>query len=261
MLGPPTGSRREERHGPHFSRGRTTSCLQFISRSYQWPVGIYYLLISCPFSLTELRSSRSVGSDDAYSRITAKSATIHRQVPLPNGTTVCYRPYLGCEAPAELVQLGCQFNIPKFFICGFKLLLEIPLKQINKAHRHVMGNDVLIALVYAKSLLEEHTRIVACEEPVILAHSDDCPDPVACQEDWHQVWWNEMIRFLLDGRNPQPSRGAVKRFRELQFGRMGSGCQKMMFRILDGGVAFQHADVYIAHVCNELVDELHLTDL
>ncbi|KAJ8584111.1 hypothetical protein M405DRAFT_827369 [Rhizopogon salebrosus TDB-379] len=32
-----------------------------------------------------------------------------------------------------------------------------------------------------------------------------------------------MARFLLDGRNPQPYRDAVKRFNDLQFGRVSRG--------------------------------------
>jgi len=69
-----------------------------------------------------------------------------------------------------------------------------------------------------------------------------------------------MGRFLLDGRNPQPFGDAVKRFRRMEFGRMGTGCQKLMFQILDRGVGFRYTDVFITEVCNGLVDELHLTD-
>jgi len=86
--------------------------------------------------------------------------------------------------PAELIQLGCHFNIPKLFKCGFRSLLDIPLKQVSKEHRLEMGNDVFVALVYAKLLLDEHSHIIASEELVILTHAVDCQDPITCQEDW-----------------------------------------------------------------------------
>jgi len=162
--------------------------------------------------------------------------------------------------PAELIQLGCQFNIPKLFKRGFRSLLDIPLKQVSKEHRLEIGNDAFVALVYAKSLLNKHSCIIASEELVILTHAVDCQDPIACQEDWHSVWWNGMGCFLLDGRNPQPFGDAVKRFQQMEFGRMGTGCQKLMFQILGRGVGFRYADVFITEVCNVLVDELHLTD-
>ncbi|KAI9570856.1 hypothetical protein HD554DRAFT_1995761, partial [Boletus coccyginus] len=75
-----------------------------------------------------------------------------------------------------------------------------------------MSNDAFIALVYAKLLLNEHSHIIASEELVILTHAIDCQDLIACQKDWHSVWWNGMDRFLLDGRNPQPFGNAVKHF-------------------------------------------------
>lgn len=62
-----------------------------------------------------------------------------------------------------------------------------------------------------------------------------------------------MARFLLDGRNPQPFGAAVKRFREMQFGRMGSGCRTLVFQVIEGGVALRHAEVFIK-------DDFHLTD-
>ncbi|KAF8550529.1 hypothetical protein OG21DRAFT_1513919 [Imleria badia] len=162
--------------------------------------------------------------------------------------------------PAKLVQLGCQFNIPKLFKRGFQSLLNTPLKEISKQHRLEMGNDVFVALVYAKSVLEEHSRIIACQEPVILTHADDCQDPLACQADWHSVWWNGMGRFLLDAKNPQPFDDAVKRFRKMEFGRMGTGCQQLMFQILERGVGFRYAEVFITSVCSGLVDDFHLSD-
>lgn len=161
--------------------------------------------------------------------------------------------------PAQLVGISCRFNIPDIFKWGFKSLLALPLRRIKKEHRLQMGPDAFIALAYAKSLLDEHVRVVACEEPPILKHADDCADETGCQEDWHGVWWNGMGRFLLDGRNPQPFTEAVDRFREFQFGRMSDGCRKLMFQVLEDEAAFHYADVFIADLCNGLVDELRLS--
>ncbi|KAI6149883.1 hypothetical protein BKA82DRAFT_4474181 [Pisolithus tinctorius] len=158
--------------------------------------------------------------------------------------------------PSEFVRLGCDFHIPKVFTRGFKELLHFPLKEISKEHRRLIGEKVFVAVVYVKAMLDEHHKIIACEEPTILSHADDCRNPTACQEDWHAVWWNGMGRFLLDGRNPQPYFDAVKRFRKMQFGRMAPGCQKLMFQVLERGVAFKYADTFITDVCQGLVDDL-----
>lgn len=214
--------------------------------------------------LTELCSSCSTHSDDTYTREQLRDmlrfadkyrCPMTRRFVIDHIWDVRYMYH-----PVELIQLGCQFNISKLFERGFRSLLDIPLKQVNKEHRLEMGNDAFVALVYAKLLLDEHSRIIASEELVILTHAIDCQDPIVCQEDWHSVWWNGMGRFLLDGRNPQPFSDAVKRFRRMEFGRMGTGCQKLMFQILDRGVGFRYTDVFITEVCSGLVDKLHLTD-
>jgi hypothetical protein len=126
--------------------------------------------------------------------------------------------------------------------------------------RQEMGNDMFVALVYAKSALDEHTRLVAYEEPVILTHAANCPDPTACQEDWHNIWWNGMGRFLLNGRNPQPFCDAVERFREMQFGRMGQGCRSLMFQVLERGAGFRCADAFSSEICNGLVHDFLISD-
>ncbi|KAG2091716.1 hypothetical protein BD769DRAFT_1395576 [Suillus cothurnatus] len=78
------------------------------------------------------------------------------------------------------------------------------------------------AFVDLKELLDEHNRIVACEEPPIIEHSSCCTDNTACFIDWRQLWWNSMARFLLDGRNPQKFYDTIERFQELgpEIGRM-----------------------------------------
>ena len=206
--------------------------------------GEYCLYISTNLSLTKFHSSRSVGTDESYSQEQLRD--------LLQFTDTCRCPMTWLLAidhiwdarysyhPSELIQLACQFNIPKskFFKRGFKPLLNTLLKEISKDHQQEMGNDVFIALVYGKSMLEEHARIIASEEPVILPHADDCQDAVTCQKDWHNVWWNGMGQFLLDGRNPQPFGDTVQHFQNMQFGHIGAGCQKLMFEVLECGAGF-----------------------
>ncbi|KIO05893.1 hypothetical protein M404DRAFT_947737, partial [Pisolithus tinctorius Marx 270] len=104
--------------------------------------------------------------------------------------------------PSEFVRLGCNFHIPKVFTHGFKELNHFLLKEISKEHCWLIDEKVFIVVVYVKAMLDEHYKIVACKEPIILSHANDCQNPTACQEDWHAVWWNGMGHFLLNGRNP-----------------------------------------------------------
>ncbi|KAI6031200.1 hypothetical protein PISMIDRAFT_26888 [Pisolithus microcarpus 441] len=147
---------------------------------------------------------------------------------------------------ANLIKLGHDFHIPQVFSRGFMNLLKIPLKEISKEHRLLIGEEVFVAFVYAKAMLNKHCRIIACEEPVILSHASDCGNPTACQEDWH-------------AELPQPFSDAIKRFCEMQFGRMGRGCQQLMFQVLDRGVAFRYADTFVKDVCQGLVHDLGIT--
>lgn len=112
--------------------------------------------------------------------------------------------------PAELVQLGITFKMEKSFKWGFRQLLGMSLIDIRTNHHSMMGNDIFIALVYAKAVLDNHCCLIAAEEPAIMVHADDCLSPRECADDWHAAWWNGMGRFLLDGRNLQPYFDAVK---------------------------------------------------
>jgi hypothetical protein len=62
-----------------------------------------------------------------------------------------------------------------------------------------------------------------------------------------------MARFLLDGRNRQPCRDTVKRFR-----RVSRGCKELVFKIIEQGTAFNHADQFIEEACNRVVEKLVL---
>jgi len=101
--------------------------------------------------------------------------------------------------PAQLINLAVRYNTSAFFPFAFKRLVDTPITQLTAQHRELLGTDVFTTLVYVQAALEEHRRIVAAEEPKILMHTNDCQDPVGCNEDWHAIWWNGMARFLLDG--------------------------------------------------------------
>ena len=162
--------------------------------------------------------------------------------------------------PAELIQLSCKHKLEKPFRWSFKKLLEMLLTDINGSHRALMGNDLFITLVYAKAILDNHCRLVAAEEPPIQTHVDECRNPRECAEDWHAAWWNGMGRFLLDGRNPQSFDDAVRRFREMRFGRMSTGCQNHMLHIVERCDSFQYTDKFIDDICQGLVNDLEIRD-
>ena len=133
------------------------------------------------------------------------------------------------------------------------------LTQLTKGQRALIGPDIVISVALAKSVLDEHCRIITAEEPRIISHADDCQDPSACETDWHGVWWNGMGRYLLDGRNPQPYDAAIRRFKlEMQFGRVGKGCKEKMFRLLEDGAAFKRAELFVDELCDYLIKELHI---
>ncbi|KAF9236043.1 hypothetical protein BU15DRAFT_77351 [Melanogaster broomeanus] len=158
--------------------------------------------------------------------------------------------------PAEIIGIAVSYTIPELFRLAFRDLTEVPIPELTKLHRIKMGSEVFIAVAYAKALLDTHYRIVAAEEPPIRTHANDCQDSASCEEDWHAIWWNGMGRFLLDGRNPQPYRAAVRRFKEMRFGRVGKGCKEAMFKLIDEGAASKAAEHMITEVCDRLVWKL-----
>ncbi|KAG1768509.1 hypothetical protein EDD22DRAFT_872088 [Suillus occidentalis] len=154
-----------------------------------------------------------------------------------------------------------EFVVHRIFTARFRFhpaqLINLAIKyHKSHTHRELMGHEVFLNIVYVQAALDHHRRMVAAEEPKILMHSNECEDPTGCNEDWHAIWWNGMGRFLLDARNPQPYSEAVKRFKELKFGRVSEGCKELMFKLLDQGAAFRHAEHFISEACHLLVDKL-----
>ncbi|KAG1757920.1 hypothetical protein EDB19DRAFT_1623036 [Suillus lakei] len=158
--------------------------------------------------------------------------------------------------PTQLINLAIQYNTGAIFPFTFKQLVDTPITQLTAQHWELIGNNIFTTLVYVQAALEEHRHIVAAEEPKILMHTSDCQDPVACNEDWHTIWWNGMARFLLDRRNPQPYREAIKHFKDLQFGHVSGGCKELMLKIIEHGAAFSHTNQFVDEACTHLAEKL-----
>ncbi|KAG2076067.1 hypothetical protein BDR04DRAFT_1069167 [Suillus decipiens] len=158
--------------------------------------------------------------------------------------------------PAQLINLAIKYHVHSIFPFAFKELVETSITEITCTHWELMGQEVFLNIVYVQAALNHHRQLVAAEEPKILMHSDDCQDPTGCSEDWHAIWWNGMGRFLLDARNPQPYSDAVKCFKELKFGRVSGGCKELMFKSLDQGAAFRHAEHFFSEASRVLVEKL-----
>ncbi|KAG2088673.1 uncharacterized protein F5147DRAFT_587570 [Suillus discolor] len=142
--------------------------------------------------------------------------------------------------PYELLALCLEFSISKFFVPAFRRLVEFRIRDIPGPVRRRLGFEVWNAFVDLKELLDEHNRIIACEEPPIITHSPYCTDNTACFIDWRQLWWNSMARFLLDGRNPQKFNEAIERFQELgpEIGRVNPECWKTLLQTVKKATAF-----------------------
>lgn len=102
----------------------------------------------------------------------------------------------------ELMALAITYQVPSLFWITFWALTKISLTQLTKAQWTLIGPAIFINVALAKSALDKHCWIIAAEVPHILSHTDDCQDPSACKVDRHQVWWNGMGHYLLNGAIP-----------------------------------------------------------
>ena len=119
-----------------------------------------------------------------------------------------------------------------------------------------MGLDVYIVLVQAKAVLDDYRHKVA-KKPPIMQHASSCQNCQGCTDDWQSVWWNGMGQLLLDSHNPQPFAEALKRFKCLQFGRVGDGCKENMFNtIVEINVLSLRSDRFISEVRDHLMVKL-----
>jgi hypothetical protein len=130
-------------------------------------------------------------------------------------------------------------------------LISARINDISDAECHAVGSIVWNTMFKVKERLDVHRRIIACEAPPMV-HAGTCRKQKRCEEDWKQLWWNGMGRFLLDGRNPQPYKDAVERFEKLDIGEINLDCWRAVLFIVKGQSAFEHERKLITRTANDL---------
>jgi len=156
------------------------------------------------------------------------------------------------------MELATMYHLPSLFQIAFLALIEIPLTQLTKGQRKMIGVEIFSNVALAKARLNRHHQIVTAEEPHIPSHVDNCQDPSACEADWHGIWWNSMGHYLLDGCNPQTYDEAIKHFKMMKFGHVSRGYKEKMFQLLDDGAPFKYVEHFIDELCDYLVIELRI---
>ncbi|KAG1906593.1 uncharacterized protein F5891DRAFT_1101148 [Suillus fuscotomentosus] len=141
--------------------------------------------------------------------------------------------------PTQLISLALKYNIKDFFPHAFERLVSARINDISDEERHMVGSIVWNTMFKVKECLDVHRRIIACEAPPMV-HAATCMKQTRCEEDWKQLWWNGMGRFLLDGRNPQPYKDAVERFEKLDIGEINLDCWKAVLYTVKAQSTFDH---------------------
>jgi len=154
--------------------------------------------------------------------------------------------------PSNLITIALKYQIKDTFRYGFSKLIP---SRLNDLDRNILTFPVWITLAMTKERLDIHRRIVACEPPP-MTHSKRCRDRRACDNDWRQVWWNGMGRFLLDGRNPLSYTDAMQQFQEFDYGDVCPDCWRQMLDFCKQGKAFAHEPALIDRTARELADRL-----
>ena len=143
--------------------------------------------------------------------------------------------------PVMLISISLKYHIKDTFRYAFNRLVSKCVNELKDVDYELLTYPVWKTLFRVKEWLDLHCRIVACELPPLL-HSECFQDKKRCLEDWHQVWWNGMGRYLLDGRNPQPYHSAVSQFEGVSYGSMDLECWRAMVALVKEGKAFWHED-------------------
>lgn len=154
--------------------------------------------------------------------------------------------------PCTLISVSLQYNIKDIFKYAFGILVPLRLHELD--HR-LLTPPVWNTVIVVKERIDHLRRIVACESPV-MQHSKHCRDRKACNDDWKQVWWNGMGRYLLDGRNPLPYNEALEQFQELDYGHVHPDCWRIMLDFIKTEKAFRHEGILIEGTAQELADHL-----
>lgn len=155
----------------------------------------------------------------------------------------------------RLISLALKFNIKEFLPHAFERLISARINDVSDDECHAVGPIVWNTMFKVKERLDIHRRIIACEAPPMV-HAGTCTKQKRCEEDWKQLWWNGMGRFLLDGRNPQPYKDAVEWFEKLDIGEINPDCWKAVLFTVKGQSAFDHERKLISHTANNLIKYL-----
>lgn len=155
--------------------------------------------------------------------------------------------------PIDLASIALKYQIKHIFCRAFRQLIPLRINDIEDSEFELLDFPVWRSLFRLRERLDIHRRIVACEPPR-LVHSVGCEDHQGCHDDWRQLWWNGMGRFLLDGRNPQSFDDAILQFQGLSYGAMSPECWRKMIKCVKEGKAFLHEDDLVDRAVQGLAD-------
>ncbi|KAG2120486.1 uncharacterized protein F5147DRAFT_562476 [Suillus discolor] len=157
--------------------------------------------------------------------------------------------------PTQLISLALKYNVKEILPHAIERLVSARINDISDDEFRAVGSVVWNTMFKVKERLDVHRRIIACEAPPMV-HAGTCTKQKLCEDDWKQLWWNGMGRFLLDGRNPQPYKDAVERFEKLDIGEINLDCWKAVLYIVKARSAFDHERKLITRTADDLVKYL-----
>jgi len=163
-----------------------------------------------------------------------------------------FQSHLWHMSPPKLVSISLKYQVKDIFEYAFNRLIRLHMNDLDS---NVLTVPVWMTLAMVKERLDLHRRIVACEPPPMV-HSERCRNQKTCNDDWRQVWWNGMGRFLLDGRNSLSFDDAMRLFQEFEYGSVFRDCWKQMLDFCKQGKAFAHERKLINNTCQELASRL-----
>ncbi|KAF5321767.1 hypothetical protein D9619_001188 [Psilocybe cf. subviscida] len=137
---------------------------------------------------------------------------------------------------AEIFKICRDLPTRQFVEYAFRRLLELqPRWSLLPADDiQTVGFPVMVAAVQVRDGIETHRRLVAGEPP-ILTHAPTCTDTTRCTDDWVQIWWNIIGRYLLEAREDVSWDQAVEKLLQCDFGAMDRLCLQSALDIVKGG--------------------------
>ncbi|KAL4066458.1 hypothetical protein V8B97DRAFT_2065509, partial [Scleroderma yunnanense] len=154
-----------------------------------------------------------------------------------------------------LISIALKYHIKDIFHYAFNQMVPRYLNQLGDSDFDHLTEPVWKVLLWVKEQLEFHHHIVACEPPEMV-HSPNCKNGQECNNDWQQLWWNGMGRFLLDGHNPLPYSEVVEQFQGLCYGGVHLDCWRAMLSLIKAGKAFCHEHILIDQTSQGLAELL-----